>query len=218
MRAGWALTAVLLVILGMSAAGAHAQAPDDPPPLRFGGPYVSGLVSAQNIFGGSFIGGVEVLAQGLRGAVELAAGARGQLWQGRLLLGGELQYGRTNGDLMEFYAPRQSTVEYYNRSQVGLGVTFGWVPDARRRVALLGYVVKTWRKFDVYVQEGSFRYPQADRQNYFRYGGGAEVALFGSLHVTAKVGLVYADFSSLVTSKDLAALPELSAGLTYQIY
>jgi len=217
MRAGSALTAVLLVMLGMSTIGAHAQSPDDSP-LRFGGPYVSGLVGAQNIFGGSFIGGVEVLARELRGVVELAAGARGQLWQGRLLLGGELQYGRTDGNLQQFYEPNQSTVQYYNRSQVGLGVTFGWVPDARRRVALLGYVFKTWRKFDVIVIRGSFLYPQADRQNYFRYGGGAEVALFGSLHLTARVGFVYADFSSLVTSMDLAALPELSAGLTYQIY
>ncbi len=183
---------------------------------HFSGPYFSTNVGSQNLFGGAFINNIDVLTQDRRRVVEVSAGVRGQLLGDQLLIGAEVQYGLTDGDLMHFDAPSQSDVSYQNNSQRGFGLTLGYVGGPKANFAIFSYAFATDRSFEISIQDANGSYRQTDGQSFLQYGLGVEARVSGSWHVDASVGRQYFEFGDLVTNVELEQKLDLTVGVTYQ--
>ena len=163
-----ATLATTVLLIGV--AGASAQSAPDGDRRHFSGFHLGMNVGSQNLFGGAFIDGIDVLAQERRRVIEFSAGLRRQFLGDHLLVGAEVQYGLTDGDLMHFDAPSQSDVSYENLSQRGFGLTLGYAGGPGGNVAIYSYAYATDRNFEISVVDPNGSYGQTDGQSFLQYG------------------------------------------------
>lgn len=110
------LTALLIWFYG------HAQtsyAQNQTEHKYFDGPYLGVSMGSQNIFGGAFINDLDLLAQKNGFVLEFLPGIRKQIFNDRMMIGFELQFGITDGDLITMDPRYQWEVSYENSTQKG---------------------------------------------------------------------------------------------------
>lgn len=182
----------------------------------FDGIYLGVAAGAQNIFGGSFVDGVDILAQESRFVLDWAAGFRKQFFRDRLLAGVEFQVGFTDGDLAYAEPAAQRSIRYENSMQSGLGLTLGVALGKRKNVLLFCYGNETKRNFDVTVIDGTQSYRQQDKQGMLKYGLGVETHLWKGLNARATAGRLRVDFGDQVTNIDVEDRMDFMIGFVYQ--
>lgn len=183
---------------------------------HFDGLYLGVAAGSQNIFGGSFVGGIDVLAQDSRFVTELSGGFRKQLFHGRLLLGAEVQLGFTDGNLMHADPEKQLVINYKNNTQSGIGLTMGMALGRRKNVLLYGYANETKRKFDVSIREHNSAWKQEDKQGMLKYGIGVEAQIYKGLNARFSIGRLRVDFGDLMTNINVEDKLDVMAGVVYQ--
>ena len=212
----WACLLLAVTCLVVSPVLVSAQPDPDGRARYFSGAFVGASLGSQNIFSGARINEIDVLAQDSRRVIEVSVGLRHQLAGTRLLVGAEVQYGFTNGDLAHDDTPSQSTVTYANNTQSGVGLTAGYVAGTQANVALFGFVSSTNRTFEIDISDATQSYQQEDQERFLRYGLGVEARLFGSWHAEASIGLQTLDFDDEITNVDLERKVDLAFGVTFQ--
>lgn len=210
---------IVFLLLFCAAQSLLAQNENAIPPndqLRFDGFYLGVAFGSQNIFGGSFVNGVDVLAQDSRFVTDFSAGYRRQFFKGRMMFGAELQTGITDGDLMHEDPENQLFIKYENSSQWGVGLTLGAALGKRKNILVFAYGNETKRRFDVRINENGSTYNQKDKQGMLKYGLGLEVPVYKGLNVRATFGGLRVDFGDLVTNIDVEDKADIMAGLLWQ--
>ena len=183
---------------------------------HFDGLYLGANAGSQNLFGGSFVDGVDVLAQESRFVAEVFPGFRKQFLKGRLVAGAEVQIGFTDGDLRHEDPANSLTINYQNSFQSGYGLTLGGVFFKKKNLLAFAYAFETQRKFDVNIRDAFGRYNQKDEQGMLKYGLGLEAKIWRGLHARATAGRLRVDFGDLVTNIEVDDKWDLTAGVTYQ--
>lgn len=195
----------------------HLQAQEDVDNERFDGMYLGSSVGIQNIFGGALIDELDLLAQKSGFVFETSLGYRKQFANERLLAGVELQFGFTNGDLTETDLRNQSSVTYQNSSQGGYGLMIGGVLGKSMRLLVFSYLNNTRRNFDIQITPvAGGAYMQEDGQVFTRYGIGAELPVWGRLHIKASFGAVMTDYGDLVASQSVNDKMDMNLGVSFQ--
>lgn len=195
----------------------HSAKPKtDSIPRHFDGIYVGMSAGSQNLFGGSFVNGVDVLAQDSRFVTELYAGFRKQFLKRRFLAGIEFQIGFTDGNLKHSEPAKPLFITYKNSFQSGLGLTLGVALGKQRRFLLFAYGNETTRKFDVKISEQNGSYTQQDEQGMLRYGIGLEMQIYKVLNIRASTGRYRVDFGELITNIDVEDKMDFMLGVICQ--
>ncbi|MBK7872785.1 MAG: hypothetical protein IPJ74_19965 [Saprospiraceae bacterium] len=182
----------------------------------FDGFYLGANVGSQNLFGGSFVDGVDILAQESRFVAELFTGFRKQFLKNRLLVGAEFQFGFTDGDLMHTDLEKQLEITYKNNTQSGFGLTLGVTLGNRKNMLLFAYGNETTRKFDVSITDRFGTYQQKDEQGMLKYGIGLEMAVYKKINIRATAGGLRVDFGNLETNINVEDKMDVTIGITYQ--
>ena len=186
------------------------------PSRHFDGIYVGLNIGSQNVFGGSFVNNMDILAQENKFVSELAAGYRKQFISNRLVAGLEASFGLLNGNL-EHYDPNEPLrINYKTSSQYSYGLQAGVVLGPARRFLLFGYLNETKRKFEVTINQPPYLYNQQDKQGMLKYGIGLEFQVAKRFHLEATFGGLSVDFGELETNIDVEDQYDTTLGLIYQ--
>ena len=196
------LRTVLLLILAADFAEAQT----------FRGPYVGVDLGRQHFIGGSLVDGIDTLQEDSRLVVSVFGGARAQI--ARVVFGGELGLGLTDGDLSLTDQLRSLTVDYRNGSQWHWALQAGVV--AGTKTLVFGYLSEVTRKFDVTITRPGVTTPQQDEQGMLRFGAGVEYRLTGPLHLRVTAGSARADFGDRATNIPIDKRLEVAAGVVVQ--
>lgn len=210
MRTGSRLCLSAGFCLAATATGVDAQTVE-----AYDGLYFGVGAASQNVWGGSFVGGVDVLAEDRRTVLELAGGWRKQF--GWFVAGVEVQLGFLDGDLSHADPADTLTIRYESNRQSGFGLTAGGVLGSKHPTLLFAYAFETTRNFDVLIRTGSRLLRQEDEQGFLRYGIGAETRLTGRLGLRGTIGAYQVDFGDLVTNIDVAGEMEYTLGVVVQL-
>lgn len=196
------------VMVGLSAGAASAQSGRGP----FSGLYFGVDVGKQHVIGGSLVDAVDTLQEDSRVVASVFGGLRGQ-FQG-FVVGAQLGFGRTDGDLVLSEPSRLLTVDYKNDSQwhwtLNAGHTIG------PRTLLFGYLSEVTREFDVTILRAGVTTEQHDEQGLLRFGGGIEQRLAGPLRLRATLGTSRADFGDRQTNIEIGRRLDASIGFVLQ--
>lgn len=181
----------------------------------FDGFYVGFEAGFQNIFSGAFINNVDVLAQKSGLVLGVSAGYRRQLIKDRLLIGAELQWAFTDGELDQAYFDYR--INYKNHTQFGYGVNIGVVLGERKSILLFAYGKETKRDFDIaIVNIDGTSFSQKDSQVFFRYGFGGEFSIDKRLRIAGTIGGVETDYGDLETTMAVDDKLDFNLGIVYQ--
>lgn len=191
-------------------------AQDEKPQLYFDGLHFGANAGSQNLFGGSFVDGVDVLAQESRFVAELFSGFRKQFLKGRLLAGAELQMGFTDGDLIHEDPTQSLIINYENDFQSGYGLMLGSVFLKEKTLLIYAYAFETERKFDVHIHQGEHSFKQKDEQGMLKYGLGLEAKIWKGLHLRTTAGRLRVDFGDLVTNIEVDDKWDFTVGVLGQ--
>jgi len=183
---------------------------------NFEGLYFGIAGGSQNVFGGSFVDGVDVLAKDTRFVTEFSAGFRKQLFQQHFLIGLEFQLGFLNGNLKHEDEAANLEIDYENNSQKGFGLTTGYVIGEKRRHLVFLYANETSRDFDVFIRQNTSRYTQGDQQGMLKYGIGYEANLLKGLNIRAYAGRLRVDFGDQITNIEVDDKGDYMLGIVYQ--
>ncbi len=181
----------------------------------FDGPFIGINVGIQNVFGGSFVNGMDVLAQESRFVSELSFGFRKQFFSCRLVAGLEFHIGLTDGQLSHQDPQNELFINYENSFQNGKGIIIGYSPGKRKNNLLFFYLNETKRKFDVDIRQMEYRFSQTDKQGMLKYGVGFEKQLTDKINLRATVGKLNVDFGELQTNIDVEDKFDFTLGATY---
>ena len=181
----------------------------------FDGFHLGAALATQNVWGGSFVDGVDMLSQDRRTVVELQGGWRKQF--GWFVAGASVQYGFLDGGLVLAEPERSLEVTYANDGQFGFGASAGVALESRWPIHAFAYAFETSRSFDVIVRQGDRLFRQNDEQGFLRYGVGVEAAISGRWHVRGTAGTYRVDFGDLVTNIDVSGELDVSLGVTLQL-
>lgn len=209
---------VTLALLGLSQIAVDVHAQKDSLNLHvdkwFDGIYFGLAAGSQNIFGGSYVNNVDILAQDTRLVTDLAVGFRKEILNNRLVVGAEFQVGFMNGNLD--YKDNNYSIKYKNNSQSAIGLAIGTAFSRKRNLHFFVYANETTRKFKVEVKDsfGSFR--QLDEQGMLKYGIGFESHITKSLNARIYAGRLRVDFGDLTTNIDVEGTTDLMFGIVYQ--
>lgn len=213
-------TSSFLLFFLLTCASLIAQNPDadtSKTEKYFDGFHLGISMGVQNIFGGAFIDNLDVLGQKSGFVTEFSAGYRKQLVNDRLLIGAELQFGITDGNLEQMDTRNQMEIDYKNNSQFGYGVNIGIALGRKKKILLYTYGNVTKRNFDITITEtNGTNFTQEDGQGFNRYGLGLEIPVLGNFNVKAIVGRVNVDFGDLETNIDVDDKTDFSLGVVYQ--
>lgn len=183
----------------------------------FDGPYLGINVGSQNIFGGAFINDLDVLGQKSGLVVEFAPGYRRQIANNRLVLGVEIQFGITDGNLEQTDIRNQMKIDYENNSQFGYGLNVGAALGKRKNTLLSSYAYVTKRNFDITITEAiGSTFTQEDGQRFLRYGLALESPIYKRFHIKASIGRIYVDYEDLATNMDVDDKWDFTVGANYQ--
>jgi len=199
---------VAAVMVGLFAGSASAQSGRG----SFSGLYVGAEIGKQHVIGGSLVDNVDTLQEDSRVVAAVFGGLRGQ-FQG-FVLGAELGFGRTDGDLILSDPARLLTIDYKNDSQ------WHWTLNAGHtvgpRTLLFGYVSEVTRDFDVTILRAGLTSEQQDEQGLLRFGGGIEQRITGPLRLRATIGTSRADFGDRQTNIEIGKRVDASIGFVIQ--
>lgn len=200
--------AAVVMMASLFAGSASAQSGRGP----FSGLYVGAEAGRQHVIGGSLVDEVDTLQEDSRVVASVFGGLRGQ-FQG-FVLGAELGFGRTDGDLILSEPSRLLTIDYLNDSQwnwtLNVGHTIG------SRTLLFGYVSEVTRKFDVTIRRAGVTTEQQDEQGLLRFGGGIEQRIAGPLRLRGTIGTSRADFGDRETNTEVGRRVDVSIGVVLQ--
>ena len=171
----------------------------------------------QNLFGGSFVNDIDILAQESRFVSEIPFGYRWQLFNSRFIAGLEVHIGFTDGKLSHQDANEPLEITYKNKFQSGKGITLGVALGRNRDWILFGYAHETKRKFDVDIRQREFRFQQTDKQGMLKYGFGVEKNLFNKFNIRGTFGALNVDFGDLPTNIDVEDKFDFTLGFIYQL-
>jgi hypothetical protein len=208
---------ILLILLGHISFAQEAKDSVSLSSLKFDGIYFGLDGGSQNVFGGSFVDGVDILAQESKFVGELLFGGRKQFLKGKLFLGLEFQLGFLNGQLHHKDLVRDLEIEYQNRSQHGFGGIVGTALGKSKKVAVFGYMNETKRKFEVDIMQGASRFSQKDKQGMLKYGIGAELNVHKKFNFRGTFGAMRVDFGDLITNIDVEDKYDFIIALIWQI-
>lgn len=182
----------------------------------FDGFHIGLSVGSQNIFGGAFIDNLDVLGQEPGLVIELSSGYRKQLLNDRLLIGGEIQFGITDGDLEQVDIRNQFKIDYEIKSQFGYSINLGVVLGKRKNVLAYTYGSVTKRKFDITITDPTeTTFNQEDSQRFLRYGFGLETPIYKNFNIKATIGSVNVDYDE-DTNMDVDDKLDFNLGIVYQ--
>lgn len=200
--------AAAVMMVGLFAGSASAQSGRGP----FSGLYVGAEAGRQHVIGGSLVDEVDTLQEDSRVVATVFGGLRAQ-FQG-FVLGAELGFGRTDGDLILSEPSRLLTIDYQNDSQwhwtLNAGHTIG------SRTLLFGYVSEVTRKFDVTILLAGVTTEQQDEQGLLRFGGGIEQRIAGPLRLRGTIGTSRAGFGDRETNIEVSKRVDASIGFVLQ--
>lgn len=206
-----------LVTLATALAPVHTAHAEDYEAGPFDGFYVGLAIASQNVWAGSLIDGVDVLAEDRRTVAEVSLGWRGRVF-GHWFLGFEVQAGYLDGDLRRDEAPDGPSIDYANDLQVGFGVSFGRILGSSRRHILYVYAYETERDFDVTITDPRYgTFTQSDEQGFLRYGIALESAWTDRLRWKFALGTYRVDFGDAQTNIDIGSDIDVSIGLVYRL-
>lgn len=193
---------VLCVLTGLTFCGAAiAQEVTTPAtPNHFNGLYIVTQGGTQNVFGGSWVNNVDVLAQKSHFVFEVVPGIRAQFLKKRIVVGFELQFGFNNVDLYHEDPAQQLKINYTSNRQHSVGGTLGASIGSRRKVLTFVYLNETTRRFEVVIRENTRFYRQNDEQGMLKYGLGVEVAVAEWLNIRVAAGMLRVDFGGRPTN------------------
>lgn len=197
----------------------NVMAQDDQKQERkyFDGLYFGVSMGTQNIFGGAYIDDLDLLAQKNGFVLEFFPGWRKQVFNDRVMIGFELQFGITDGDLKTNDPRYLWKVEYENSFQSGYGLSAGAVLGDKKKTLVYTYAKITNRSFDItFTEDTGFTHHQEDGQRFLRYGLGIERAIGEKINVSLMVGGVYVDYEDLITSQDVKDALDVNLVLVYQ--
>ncbi|HMQ47663.1 MAG TPA: hypothetical protein PKA00_09615 [Saprospiraceae bacterium] len=200
------------LLLALAITGGFAQTDDK----YFDGIHIGANVGSQNLFGGSFVDGVDVLAQEFRFVAELFTGFRKQFLKGRMMAGAEVQIGFTDGNLIHQNPAESLTINYKNNFQSGYGLTLGAVFLKKKTLLAYAYAFETERKFDVSIRDAFGTYQQKDEQGMLKYGLGLEAKIWRGLHARATLGRLRVDFGDQITNIEVDDKWDFTAGVVWQ--
>lgn len=200
--------AAAVVMASLFAGSASAQSGRG----AFTGLYVGADAGRQHVIGGSLVDNVDTLQEDSRVVAAVFGGVRGQ-FQG-FVLGAELGFGRTDGDLILSEPARLLTIDYKNDSQ------WHWTLNAGHtvgpRTLLFGYVSEVTRDFEVTILRAGVTSEQQDEQGLLRFGGGIEQRITGPLRLRATIGTSRADFGDRETNIEIGKRVDASIGFVIQ--
>ncbi len=205
--------ATLLVVVCTATLCAHAKESTNRD--HYDGLYAGIEYGSQNIFGGAFLNEIDILAQDSSSVIGLLIGWRNQ-FPGRFILGVEGQYGFVDGGLHLQDPNADLDIRYDNDEQISIGVTTGVALGKNRRWHLFGYLLSTRREFDISIRLEDLTFHQNDRQNFLRYGIGAEYQSKSGISLRATLGAVRVDYGNKVTNIDVDNKVDLNLGVLYQ--
>jgi len=183
---------------------------------HFDGPYLGVDIGIQNVFGGSFVNDMDILAQDYKLVTELAVGYRAQLLEKRLVTGLEFSVGFLNGSLEHSSQSEPLFINYDNSFQYSVGINIGVALGKHRRYMLFGYLNETKRKFAVDISQFHYNYTQRDKQGMLKYGIGLELSVMKRINVKATFGGLRVDFGDLETNIDVEDKYDFTFGINYQ--
>ncbi|MBP6185213.1 MAG: hypothetical protein KA479_09755 [Saprospiraceae bacterium] len=183
---------------------------------HFNGLYIGANLGSQNLFGGSHVDGIDVLAQESRFVAELFSGYRFQFWQNRIVAGPEVQLGFTDGNLKHDDPAHSLMINYKNNFQYGYGLILGGVLLHSKNMLAFAYAFETERRFDVTITDKFGPYKQKDEQGMLKYGIGFESTIWRGLHARATVGRLRVDFGDQVTNIKVDDKWDFTVGVVYQ--
>jgi hypothetical protein len=205
----------LLVAILISSMNLNAQNNDEN--KHFDGPYIGLTVGSQNIFGGAFIDDLDVLAQKSGLVIEFHPGFRKQVFKNRIVIGAEIQFGFTDGNLEQLDTRNQLKIEYENNSQFGYGIHVGPTIGKNKNVLLYAYGNVTKRNFDITIFDTSGNiFGQEDGQRFLRYGIGLETPIYKKFNIKTSIGKTDVDYGELITNINVENKLDFNLGILYQ--
>ena len=183
---------------------------------NFNGLYAGVSVGRQNIFGGSYINGVDILSRDTRFAIDLNAGYRIYLVSKRLVFGPEVSFGYTDGNLQYNDPDKILHINYKNDKQWCLGGVLGVALGKNNNCLVFLYLNEVKRKFIVSIRDAKGSYTQRDKQGMLRYGLGVEFPIINRLHTRISIGSGRADFGELITNINVNHRIDINGGLIIQ--
>lgn len=180
----------------------------------FNGFYLGLDIGFQNIFGGAFIDDVDVLAQESKAVLGFSIGYRKRLFNSPILLGLQINYGFTDGNLTHSEPANQLKINYENNSQLGWGFDTGYAFGDN--LFLFGYLQEARREFEITIVSPLGTFQQMDTQNFIKYGIGIEKNLNNAINLRIAIGQVYVDYEDLVTNIDVDDKMDVTIGITYK--
>ncbi len=152
-----------------------------------------------------------MLQEDTRTVVSIFGGWRGEIR--RFVIGGELGFGRADGDL-HLDVANTLAIDYANDGQRHWAIHAG--PRLGSGTLLFAYVSEVTRQFDVTITSAGQVATQQDEQGLRRFGGGIEQALTRLLHLRLTLGTSRAGFGDRQTNLDIGRRLEVAGGLVIQ--
>ncbi|MFN0177074.1 MAG: hypothetical protein ACKVU0_20705 [Saprospiraceae bacterium] len=205
-----------LLVLCLCFCKSFCFAQNEPAKCYFNGLYLGANAGSQNLFGGSFVDGVDVLAQESRFVAEIFTGFRKQFLKGRLVAGAELQIGFTDGNLRHEDPANTLTINYKNNFQSGYGLTLGGVFLKNKNLMAYAYAFETKRKFEVSIRDAFGTYQQNDEQGMLKYGLGLEAKIWRGLRARTTLGRLRVDFGDQITNIKVDDKWDFTVGVVWQ--
>jgi hypothetical protein len=182
----------------------------------FDGPYLGVNIGTQNVFGGSFVNEMDILAQQSKVVTEFTLGYRTQLVKNRLVAGIAFSMGFLDGSLEHNDETEPLNISYKTSFQSSIGTKIGIALGKQRRYLIFGYINETKRKFDVAINQPPYEFTQRDKQGMLKYGIGVELNLKKRINISTTFGGLRVDFGDLETNIDVEDKYDLTIGLNYQ--
>ena len=205
------------LLLASAIGPVHSEAANDADQDSFDGFYLGVSLASQNVWGGSMIGGIDVLTEDRRVIAEASLGWRHRISE-NWVAGVEVQAGLLDGDLRRERYSGGVSIEYANNSQLGYGVNLGRTLGSDRRHLLYAYAYETRRDFDVTIHHPSHGiFNQSDEQGFLRYGFALETIWSQRLRTKLALGTYRVDFVDTRTNIDIGTDLDISIGLVYQL-
>lgn len=210
------LIILLITLLPLTLQARQQTATNDNTSLNFQGVYIGLNAGVQNVFAGSFVNNMDILAQESLFVSEMAIGYRTYLLKNRLVVGLEYSLGFLDADLEHVDNSQPLRIQYESSQQSSFGLTVGILPGSKKRLLIFLYANETKREFQVDIDQPPYNFNQTDRQGMLKYGIGLEHQIFPGIAIRSTYGRLNVDFGELETNIDVEDKQDFTLGFTFQ--
>lgn len=207
---------IIFVLIDLNSYAQKSDTPEGEAIKKFDGLYLGVNAGIQNVFGGSFVNEMDILAQESKFVSEFALGFRKQFLHNRFLIGLELSGGVLDGSLTHTDADEQLYISYKTSFQHSMGLQAGTVVGKKKNLLLFAYTNETKRTFDVEIQQRQYNFTQTDKQGMLKYGLGVEWQAFTHINIRTSFGALRVDFGELQTNMEVEDKFDASLGIIFQ--